>query len=52
MCQIYNTRAILFHNVPWVRKRVTQPTISLNGIYIEFVNTFDFLGLTLDTKLM
>lgn len=42
---VSKTKAILFHNV---RKNVVQPKISINETLIEFVETFDYLGITLD----
>jgi hypothetical protein len=42
------TKAMLFHTV---RKNVTFPNISINGTPIEFVESFDYLGIIIDKNL-
>jgi hypothetical protein len=42
------TKAILFHTA---RRSVTHPVIKVDNVIIEYVNTFDYLGITLDKHL-
>ena len=42
------TKAMVFHST---RKRVTYPELILNGTIIEIVESFDFLGITLEKSL-
>jgi len=45
---ISKTKAMLFHDV---HKLVTYPNIYINGTSIDFVDTFDYLGIMLDKNL-
>jgi uncharacterized protein YifN (PemK superfamily) len=42
------TKAILFHTA---RKSVTYPSIKIDNVAIEYVDSFDYLGITLDKHL-
>lgn len=41
----YKTKAMLFHSS---RKKVAAPVIRINDSYIEFVEAFNYLGITID----